>query len=65
MQGRTDRGALVQTGEGISHKLSGAISGNTSRQDIPERTGKQTAVAYINNLGRTASAQVTTLARQV
>ena len=41
-RGRTDRGALVQTGEGISHKLSGATSGNTSCQDIPERAGKQT-----------------------
>ena len=46
MRGCTDRGPLVQTGEGISHKLSGAISGNTSRQDIPERAGKQTCIVF-------------------
>ena len=68
----TDRWSVVPAGETTAHKLPRAASSNTSSQNLLEGPKKQellldnqTAVAYVNNLGGTVSAQATKLAREL
>ena len=68
----TDWWSVVPAGETTAHKLPKAASSKTSSQNLFEGPKKQellldnqTAVAYVNNLGGTVSAQATKLARQL